>query len=153
MQAINWLRQRWVQGVKAVLADDQGLGRTATVITFLQCLRCCLCTPACTAAFPPNSHLLYHDAADEDTLVQRILCSTGTQTCCWQQSEAMNQHAFTAALCNCVNQIKHFNASELPMLACYSCFNLHLDISGLAFVCTHRCSTKTCYSARYMLMC
>ncbi|KAL3149213.1 hypothetical protein ABBQ32_002039 [Trebouxia sp. C0010 RCD-2024] len=39
LEAINWLRQRWVQGMNAVLADDQGLGRTATVITFLQCLR------------------------------------------------------------------------------------------------------------------
>ena len=44
MQAINWLRQRWVQGMNAVLADDQGLGRTATVITFLQCLRCVICS-------------------------------------------------------------------------------------------------------------
>lgn len=39
MQAITWLRQQWVKGVNAVLADDKGLGRTATVITFLQCLR------------------------------------------------------------------------------------------------------------------
>lgn len=39
VQAITWLRQQWVRGVNAVLADDKGLGRTATVITFLQCLR------------------------------------------------------------------------------------------------------------------
>ena len=44
MQAINWLRQQWARGVNAVLADDKGLGRTATVITFLQCLRYFACT-------------------------------------------------------------------------------------------------------------
>lgn len=43
MQAINWLRKQWVQGKNAVLADEKGLGRTATVITFLQCLRYLIC--------------------------------------------------------------------------------------------------------------
>ncbi len=39
MQAVGWMREQWVQGLNAVLADEKGLGRTATVITFLQCLR------------------------------------------------------------------------------------------------------------------
>ncbi|KAL0025228.1 hypothetical protein WJX77_008845 [Trebouxia sp. C0004] len=39
LQAVGWMREQWVQGLNAVLADEKGLGRTATVITFLQCLR------------------------------------------------------------------------------------------------------------------
>ncbi len=39
VQAVRWMREQWVQGLNAVLADEKGLGRTATVITFLQCLR------------------------------------------------------------------------------------------------------------------
>ncbi|KAK9823247.1 hypothetical protein WJX72_001331 [[Myrmecia] bisecta] len=39
LEAVNWLRRMWVEGKSALLADDLGLGKTATVISFIQCLR------------------------------------------------------------------------------------------------------------------
>lgn len=39
MQALNWLRRHTVDGVAAVLADDPGLGKTATAVAFTQALR------------------------------------------------------------------------------------------------------------------
>ena len=38
LAAVNWLRSMWVRKQAAVLADDQGLGKTATLITYLQCM-------------------------------------------------------------------------------------------------------------------
>lgn len=38
-QAVNWLREGCVEGLSAVLADEQGLGKTAAVIAFVQSLR------------------------------------------------------------------------------------------------------------------
>ena len=38
-QAVNWMRTMWVKGNNALLADVMGLGKTASVITFIQCLR------------------------------------------------------------------------------------------------------------------
>lgn len=42
LQAVSWLRKKWAQGRDVLLADEKGLGRTATVITLLQSLRYCL---------------------------------------------------------------------------------------------------------------
>lgn len=38
-EAINWLRKEWSEGNNAVLADEGGLGKSATVLAFLQSLR------------------------------------------------------------------------------------------------------------------
>ena len=34
----DWLRRQWASGDHAVLADDSGMGKTATVVAFLQCI-------------------------------------------------------------------------------------------------------------------
>ena len=39
LEAVNWLRRMWAEGRPALLADGGGLGKTASVITFLQSLR------------------------------------------------------------------------------------------------------------------
>ncbi len=38
-QMVNWLRQQWSEGNNPLLADDSGLGKTASVLTFLRSLR------------------------------------------------------------------------------------------------------------------
>ena len=47
LEAVNWLRRQWAADAPVLMADDSGLGKTATVIAFLQFLRCafvsCLC--------------------------------------------------------------------------------------------------------------
>ena len=40
LQGLNWMRRRWADGKAMVIADEMGLGKTATVISFLQCLKC-----------------------------------------------------------------------------------------------------------------
>lgn len=40
LEALNWLRKRWAASTPCAIADDVGLGKTATIISFLQCLRC-----------------------------------------------------------------------------------------------------------------
>ena len=40
LEAVNWLRRLWAEGRPALLADGGGLGKTASIITFLQSLRC-----------------------------------------------------------------------------------------------------------------
>ena len=86
MQAINWLRQQWVRGMNAVLADDKGLGRTATVITFLQCLRYFACTPLspglctsrgrCWAVTPAQSFGMLHQQIWCNILQLGLVCTT-----------------------------------------------------------------------------
>ena len=39
LQAVNWLRRQCVGGLSAVLADEPGMGKTASVVTFVQSLR------------------------------------------------------------------------------------------------------------------
>lgn len=39
LEAVNWLRRLWAEGRPALLADGGGLGKTASIITFLQSLR------------------------------------------------------------------------------------------------------------------
>ena len=39
VQAVNWLRSRCVDGLAALVADEPGLGKTATVVAFIQSLR------------------------------------------------------------------------------------------------------------------
>jgi len=39
LEAANWLRRLWAEGRPALLADGGGLGKTASVMTFLQSLR------------------------------------------------------------------------------------------------------------------
>ena len=39
LEAANWLRRLWAEGRPALLADGPGLGKTASVVTFLQSLR------------------------------------------------------------------------------------------------------------------
>jgi hypothetical protein len=39
LAAVNWLRRQWLQGCNAMLADETGLGKAASAITFCQCLR------------------------------------------------------------------------------------------------------------------
>lgn len=39
LEAVNWLRRQWAADTPVLLADDVGLGKTATVIAFLQFLR------------------------------------------------------------------------------------------------------------------
>jgi len=38
-QAVNWLRRQCVEGLSALLADEPGLGTTASVVAFVQSLR------------------------------------------------------------------------------------------------------------------
>lgn len=38
LSGVNWLRRQWVGGGHAVLADDSGMGKTATAVAYLQCL-------------------------------------------------------------------------------------------------------------------
>ena len=38
LAGVSWLRRQWVEGTHAVLADDSGMGKTATVVAFLQCV-------------------------------------------------------------------------------------------------------------------
>lgn len=38
LAGVNWLRSMYVHGSNAILADERGLGRTATLITYLQSL-------------------------------------------------------------------------------------------------------------------
>ena len=38
LEGVSWLRRQWVEGRHAVLADDSGMGKTATVVAFLQCV-------------------------------------------------------------------------------------------------------------------
>ncbi len=40
IDGINWLRRNWAQRKHCILSDDQGLGKTATVLGFLNSLRC-----------------------------------------------------------------------------------------------------------------
>ena len=44
LEAANWLRRLWAEGRPALLADGGGLGKTASVVTFLQSLRSVLLT-------------------------------------------------------------------------------------------------------------
>eukprot|EP00884_Botryococcus_braunii_P016742 jgi/Botrbrau1/3751/Bobra.0363s0028.1 len=39
LEGLNWLRRMWVKGEGAILADAPGLGKTGTVVSFIQCLR------------------------------------------------------------------------------------------------------------------
>lgn len=39
LQSVNWMRRQWAQNLPALLADEIGLGKTASAIAFLQCLR------------------------------------------------------------------------------------------------------------------
>lgn len=36
---MNWLRESCLEGLSAILADEQGLGKTASVVGFLEALR------------------------------------------------------------------------------------------------------------------
>ena len=38
LAGVSWLRRQWVDGQHAVLADDSGMGKTATVVAFLKCI-------------------------------------------------------------------------------------------------------------------
>ena len=38
-QGINWLRESCLEGLSAILADEQGLGKSASVVTFILSLR------------------------------------------------------------------------------------------------------------------
>lgn len=55
-QAVNWMRLMWANSKNALLADVVGLGKTASVVTFIQCLRCASCIfrlQACTSLHLP----------------------------------------------------------------------------------------------------
>lgn len=39
LEAINWLREQWSEGNNAILGDEAGLGKSATVLSFLSSLR------------------------------------------------------------------------------------------------------------------
>jgi SNF2 family DNA or RNA helicase len=47
LEAVNWLRRQWAADAPVLMADDSGLGKTATVIAFLQFLRCALVSCLC----------------------------------------------------------------------------------------------------------
>ncbi len=38
LKTVDWLRRMWAGGKHSIFADELGLGKTATVVTFLQCL-------------------------------------------------------------------------------------------------------------------
>ena len=40
LAGVNWLRRSWAAGRNMLLADEMGLGKTATIVSFIQCLRC-----------------------------------------------------------------------------------------------------------------
>ena len=56
IEALNWLRKEWAQKENCLLADEQGLGKTATILAFLRCLRVeFLCTTPFLIIAPSSS--------------------------------------------------------------------------------------------------
>lgn len=62
-QAINWLRRQWSEGNNAVLADEQGLGKSASVLTFLQSLRADFSCPGPVLLVAPAASLTFWEGA------------------------------------------------------------------------------------------
>ena len=58
-QAVNWLRRQWSEGNNAVLADEQGLGKSASVLTFLQSLRADFSCPGPVLLVAPAASLTF----------------------------------------------------------------------------------------------
>lgn len=56
-QAVNWLRRQWSEGNNAVLADEQGLGKSASVLAFLQSLRADFSCPGPVLLVAPAASL------------------------------------------------------------------------------------------------
>jgi hypothetical protein len=57
LEAVNWLRRQWAADAPVLMADDSGLGKTATIIAFLQFLRCAFWLWLCPSlAAEPFAH-------------------------------------------------------------------------------------------------
>ncbi len=63
LQAINWLRRQWSEGNNAVLADEQGLGKSASVLAFLQSLRVDFACPGPVLLVAPAASLPFWEGA------------------------------------------------------------------------------------------
>ena len=63
LQAINWLREQWSEGNNAVLADEQGLGKSASVLAFLQSLRADFACPGPVLLVAPAASLPFWEGA------------------------------------------------------------------------------------------
>lgn len=57
LDAINWLRQNWVMRKHCMLADEQGLGKTATVLSFINSLYSDFSCPSPVLVIAPSSSL------------------------------------------------------------------------------------------------
>lgn len=62
-QAVNWLRRQWSEGNNAVLADEQGLGKSASVLAFLQGLRADFACPGPVLLVAPAASLPFWEGA------------------------------------------------------------------------------------------
>lgn len=63
LQAVNWLRRAWSEGNNAVVADEQGLGKTATVLSFLRSLRQDFGCPGPVLVLAPADSLPFWEGA------------------------------------------------------------------------------------------
>ena len=57
IEGMNWLRRHWAMREHCIFADDQGLGKTATVLTFVRSLRVELLDPTPILIIAPSSSL------------------------------------------------------------------------------------------------
>ncbi len=62
-QAVSWLHRQWAEGNNAVLADEQGLGKSASVLTFLQSLRADFSCPGPVLLVAPAASLTFWEGA------------------------------------------------------------------------------------------
>ena len=59
LEGVNWLRKHWAMREHCMLADDQGLGKTATVLTFLRSLCVDFGCPKPMLIIAPSSSLVF----------------------------------------------------------------------------------------------
>ncbi len=59
LEGVNWLRKHWAVREHCMLADDQGLGKTATVLTFLRSLGVDFGCPKPMLIIAPSSSLVF----------------------------------------------------------------------------------------------
>lgn len=64
-QAINWLRRQWSEGNNAVLADEQGMGKSASVLAFLRSLRVDFACPGPVLLVAPAASLPFWEGAPQ----------------------------------------------------------------------------------------
>ena len=59
MEALNWLQEQWTEGNNAILADEPGLGKTATTLAFFALLRTNYSCPGPVLVITPAAALQF----------------------------------------------------------------------------------------------